>query len=106
MKERNSFRGGFTKTKDSKIFDNFIMYFFRLSGILFTRIGIDELEIIQQNTLSLLTDYFAFIDRQSNKSMEVNKLIYLSLTLIFSAHATISESTREMNGEIGNQELP
>lgn len=66
-----------------------------MQGILYTRIGIDEVDLLFDQTSSLLKDYFSSIDKESNKSGEINKLIHICLTTIFIAHATITDSNKE-----------
>ena len=46
--------------------------------------------------MGLLNDYFSIIDKESNKSGEMSKLIHLSFTMIFIAHATITDGTKEV----------
>jgi hypothetical protein len=81
--------------RDDKKFYDFILLFFRIQSILYTRIGIDELEDLSKNQTILIKDYFASIDKESNKSQEVNKIIHVCITMIFIAHATITEGTKE-----------
>lgn len=91
-------RGGFEslKTKDSKVFYNFILCFFRYQAILFTKIGADELEELRSLNMTLFNDYLSYIDTESNKTFEVNKLLHLALNLMFVAHATIADATKEV----------
>lgn len=43
-----------------------------------------------------LKDYLAHVDREYNKSQEVLKMQQIGIILIFVAHATISDSTKEI----------
>lgn len=46
----------------------------------------------------MLADYLSSIaDIESNKSQEVNKMIYLTMVLIFIAHATITDSQNQIS---------
>jgi hypothetical protein len=69
--------------------------FYRVQGILYTRIGIDELDKLPEQALNLLNDYFSVIDKESNKSGEINKIIHICLSMIFIAHATITDSSKD-----------
>jgi hypothetical protein len=40
-------------------------------------------------------EYFGQIDKESNKREEINKVIHLSLCMIFVAHATIAEAIKD-----------
>ena len=40
-------------------------------------------------------DYFALIDKETNKREEINKVIHLALCMIFVAHATIAEAIKD-----------
>ena len=69
------------------------MCFFRVQNILFTRIGIDELESLHERQKTLLRVYLTqSVDSATNKTDQVKKLIYVSMILIFIAHATITDS--------------
>lgn len=43
-----------------------------------------------------LKEYLSTVDKESNKSAEMMKLQHISLILIFIAHATISDATKEV----------
>lgn len=69
------------------------MCFFRVQNILFTRIGIDELDSLNERQRNLLRAYLTqSVDSVTNKTDQVKKLIYVSMILIFIAHATITDS--------------
>ena len=72
------------------------MFFFRVQGILYTKIGIDELEKIFEQQFEQLKEYLIEIEKLSNKFSEVMKLQNISFILIFIAHATISDATKEI----------
>lgn len=60
---KGQIRGNFQRTiREDKTFYNFILAFFRFQGILYTRIGIDELENLEVETSKLMQDYFIQID--------------------------------------------
>ena len=44
----------------------------------------------------LMNEQFAQIDKESNKSAEIYKIIHLSICMIFAAHATIAESIKDI----------
>lgn len=46
--------------------------------------------------MTLFNDYLSYIDTESNKTFEVNKLLHLALNLMFVAHATIADATKEV----------
>lgn len=100
MEERNAFRsrgappsrGG----RDERRFYDFILSFFRVQSILYTHISIDELDDLLFQTLQLLKEYFASIDSESNKSGEVAKIIHICLCMIFIAHATITDASKQV----------
>lgn len=77
------------------IFYDFILAFFRFQGILYTKIGIDELDELRAYLFRLMHDYFGQIDKEVNKRDDINKLIHLCLCTIFIAHATIAESIKD-----------
>mmetsp|Transcript_7394 Transcript_7394/g.6657 ORF Transcript_7394/g.6657 Transcript_7394/m.6657 type:complete len:103 (-) Transcript_7394:498-806(-) len=82
-------------------FYDFILAFFRVQTIIYTQIEIDELESLFQEQSKLLNEYFVFIDREASKEGEVSKIQYLSMCMIFMAHAAIVEQNRALtkNGE-------
>jgi hypothetical protein len=75
---------------------SFILTFFRFQGILYTRIGIDELEGLELEIKKLMEDYFIQIDKESNKQDEINKIIHIALIMIFIAHATIMDTIKDL----------
>jgi hypothetical protein len=81
--------------KEDQIFYDFILGFFRFQGILYTKIGIDELDDLKAYLFKLMHDYFALIDKETNKREEINKVIHLALCMIFVAHATIAEAIKD-----------
>lgn len=44
----------------------------------------------------LMLEYFAQIDKESNKKDEVCKIIHLCLCMIFVAHATIADGIKDL----------
>lgn len=69
------------------------MTFFRVQNVLFTRIGVDELDRLKTRQHELLREYLTHsVDATSNKAEHVKKLIYVSMVLIFVAHATITDA--------------
>ena len=82
-------------SKEELVFYDFILAFFRFQGILYTKIGIDELDELRAYLFRLMHDYFGQIDNEVNKRDDINKLIHLSLCTIFIAHATIAESIKD-----------
>ncbi len=56
----------------------------------------DELEGLEIQLNQMTTDYFIQIDKDSNKAAEIYKVIHLCLIMIFIAHATITESKKEL----------
>ena len=82
-------------SKEELIFYDFILAFFRFQGILYTKIGIDELDELRTYLFRLMHDYFGQIDNEANKREDINKLIHLSLCTIFIAHATVAESIKD-----------
>jgi hypothetical protein len=74
--------------------------FFRFQGILYTKIGIDELEELKTYLFKLMQDYFAIIDKETSKREEINKIIHLALCMIFIAHASIAEAIKDHEKQI------
>jgi hypothetical protein len=71
--------------------------FFRFQGILYTKIGIDELDELKTYMFKLMQDYFTLIDREEvSKKEDINKIIHISLCMIFCAHATIAEAIKDV----------
>ena len=65
----------------------------RTSNVLYTKIGVDELSKLGKNQINLLRNLLSCsIYVSPNKSEQVKKLIYISLILIFIAHATIHDA--------------
>jgi len=80
-------------TVSERAFQRFLLCFFRVQNILFTRIGTDELERLNQRQNELLKAYLTqSADAAANKVEHVKKLIYVSMVLIFIAHATITDA--------------
>jgi hypothetical protein len=44
----------------------------------------------------LLNEYFISIDKESNKNDEINKIIHISIIMIFIAHATIADTLKDL----------
>lgn len=74
----------------------FLLCHFRVQGILFTKIGIDELDQQTNQQIEYLKEYLNYADKEFNKSAEVLRLQHIFLVLIFIAHATISDATKEI----------
>lgn len=81
--------------QEDQVFYDFILAFFRYQGILYTKIGKDELEDLQGYLFKLLFEYFKQIDKETNKSDEINKIIHLEFCMIFNAHATIADAIKD-----------
>lgn len=80
------------------------MCFFRVQNILFTRIGVDELEMLHDKQRNLLRAYLTqSVDSVTNKSDQVKKLIYVSIILIFISHATITDSQQARQATKGTK---
>ena len=80
-------------TFSERAFQRFLLCFFRVQNILFTRIGTDELERLNVRQHQLLKSYLtSSADAASNQADHVKKLIYVSIILIFIAHATITDA--------------
>jgi hypothetical protein len=43
----------------------------------------------------LMHEYFRQIDKESHKKDEINKVIHLSICMIFNAHATIADAIKD-----------
>jgi hypothetical protein len=67
-----------------------------VQSILFNHIGVDELGDLFTQAMGLLNEYFNQIDQESNISMEVSKIIHISLCMIFIAHSTITNTSKEL----------
>lgn len=76
---------------DDLIFYDFILAFFRFQAILYTKISIDELDDIRSYMFKLMHEYFGLIDKEVNKKDEINRVVHISLCMIFAAHATIAD---------------
>lgn len=72
---------------------------------MFTKIGIDELEAQFEKQIECLKTYLNQVDKDFNKSQEILKLQHIGVILIFIAHATISDSTRELQSSLGDNTL-
>lgn len=68
----------------------------RIQGILYTKIGIDEMDEIWPSLFTHLIHYLNDIEKQTNKLNEVQTMVHISFILIFIAHASISDSSREL----------
>lgn len=52
-----------------------------------------------------LKAYLNQVDKEFNKSQEILKLQHIGVVLIFIAHATISDASRELQGLSGDSDL-
>ena len=86
--------------REDKVFLKFILTFFRVQGILYTRIGIDELDRLIADQLVMLKEYLTNTEKETNKSGEVLKMLQISFILIFIAHSTISDATKEVQQQM------
>jgi len=89
--------------KDEEAFYHFILCLFRVEGILFTRIGVDELDGLFTMFSRQLGDYVERVEQETNISSEALKMQHVSLILIFMVHATISEATKELKDIISDE---
>lgn len=94
---------GASQQKEDLVFYDFILSFFRYQGILYTKIGIDELEDLKAYMFKLMQEYFSQIDREVSKKEDINKIIHLSLCMIFCAHATIAEAIKDVEKQTRKQ---
>lgn len=60
--------------REDKHFYKFILNFFRIQGILYTKIGVDELDQLIENQSVLLRDYLNTIEKETNKMSESMKM--------------------------------
>ena len=60
--------------REDKHFYKFILNFFRIQGILYTKIGVDELDQLFENQSVLLRDYLNTIEKETNKMGESMKM--------------------------------
>ena len=44
-----------------------------------------------------MNEFFILIDKESNKADEISKIIHVSLIMIFIAHATISDTIKDLS---------
>ena len=87
-------------TVTEKAFNRFLLCFFRVQNVLYTRIGLDELRMLQPRALALFKEYLAFsadMSTTAHKDEHAKKLVYLAQILIFMAHATIHEFCQRKN---------
>ena len=74
----------------------------RIQNILYTKIGLDELEPLGKRHSSLFKEYLSVsIDSAPGKTDQIKKLVYISIILIFIAHATIHEAQSQAASNIG-----
>jgi exonuclease VII small subunit len=69
---------------------------------------VDELDQLYEIQLKNLKEYINSVEKETNKLGETLKLQNVSLILIFIAHATISDATKEIqkqleNGQVDNE---
>ena len=74
----------------------FLFTFIRVQGILYTKIGTDELEDLQKKQLETLDQYLQQVDSETNKSQELVKMVNIIAILIFIAHVCISNASKEI----------
>jgi hypothetical protein len=89
-------RRGPSKTIEDDVFLNFILWFFRIQGILFTKIGLDEVDPLIETWEKQLKNYVSKVEKLPNKHSETVKMQHISFIIIFMAHFTISEASREI----------
>lgn len=53
-----------------------------------------------------MSEYFLLIDKESNKRDELNKVIHLSICMIFSAHATITDALKDLEKQAKKKSPP
>jgi len=71
-----------------------------VQNILYSRIGIDELETLFERQMLLFKEYLNYsADSASNKKQDVKKLIHISLIQIFIAHATITDASQHLSSK-------
>jgi len=61
-------------SREDSNFVPFLLNFFRVQGILYTKIGIDELDEIWSTQFTHLVNYLNDIDKQTNKLNEIMKM--------------------------------
>lgn len=74
----------------------FMLTLLRIQGILYTKIGIDEMDEIWTSLFTHLIHYLNDIEKQTNKLNEVQTMVHISFILIFIAHACISDASRDL----------
>jgi hypothetical protein len=63
LNEKNLSRSTRVKlNREDKKFYDFILCFFRVQAIMYTNIGIDDIEVLYTQQQTLLSEYFASID--------------------------------------------
>ena len=82
--------------REDEKFMMFMLTLLRIQGILYTKIGIDVIDDIWTSLFTHLIHYLNEIEKQTNKLNEVQTMVHISFILIFIAHATISDSSREL----------
>ena len=75
----------------------FMLNLLRVQGVLYSKIGIDELDDIWTSLFTYLIYYLNEIDKQSNKTNEIQRMQHIAFILIFIAHACISDASRDLD---------
>ena len=95
-------------TVNEKAFLRFLLCFMRIQNILYTKIGVDELNTLAKRQISLFKEFLNYsAGSEASKAEQVKKLIYVSIILIFIAHATIHDAqstAKSMNEDLSIKE--
>ena len=83
-------------TREDAKMTTFLFTFIRVQGILYTKIGTDEIEDFQKEMIKNLNQYLCQLDTETNKSSELVKMVNVVAILIFIAHVCISNASKEM----------
>jgi len=87
---------GKIETVSDTRFMKFFNCFCRTQTVLYTRIGVDELERLYARQQLLLKEYLTLsADSASNKLPEAKRLVFICLIMVFIVHATITDETTQ-----------
>ena len=81
----------------------FLLAFFRVQGILYTRVGIDELDELFESQFVYFGECLAQIEAEQavgeERGVQIQKLHSIAFVLVFVAHATISDASKKLQAD-------
>ena len=85
-----------------------MLTFFRVQGILYTRVGIDELDELFESQFVYFGQCLAQIEAEQvvgeERGVQIQKLHSIAFVLVFIAHATISDASKKLQADAEQDE--